>query len=1017
MNCRVIEDLSTPLHKACAGSKEGHLSGVKQLLEVGADVHALNKWRETPLLTAANHGQASAVEALLDAGADPCKCTDTGWSPLSIAAYKGHDEVVELLLDHGAPTEEEDPTLSALLQAATKGLPNTVELLLRHGADHTVTTKKGDTALSILVEQDLIDAAVEMVTEYKASIPRCSRDRKKVQRARLLINLQIKKQKERGDYWDEDDSDQDDAEEEANLALHAQEENSTAISTTSSASNKKKKKKKRGKKKGIRAAEEKANAAADALLLELEEENAKAQQEEAAANSKRNKKKKKKERERQQKQEQERIRKEKEEEEARKRAELKRQKDAEERKLREEKMKQQKEKELKEAADRQKKAAQKQKEKEAKEKLRLAEEKRQHEQREKERKEKEKIEKERLAKEQERLEALKKEAEKKRQEQRKKEEAEALIAESQNEASSTATRGWERAETPDAPNHVENAIDSSKSTVEDDLENMANGMVGFLDFDETKSALPEINGNASNVDSNFATAQHAQFPPVQSVSAAILRHEKIVELLQTTTSIPHSSHPLSCVSTKALKTIIYKWITRASYESTEFMDPLIPSWNDRDFLIAFMQRQLISESRKSSNGMMNNVESLKEAGQFLADLCLSQAEDVHKLLESNNVEISDSAENISAREIILQNGNRGVAVECNGHSVILSEETFLSMRHQYVGRPDSFLTAMFGILKRYETFGIIIEGIEAEHHLPRATLETLTGKLKANIDLWTDSLSVYSGNTFCGIFNDVDRLFGGLPSYLGRESVLDNAIRTQGGSVVVHASHDSTTASLFAKKILDVLESSENAALTFTMFLPTHAFRDLQSSPTFENLKLIEPRLLQSHQHFISRAEILRAGTHSFSIDGRTPCSSDSIMLILQNRIGREQIQVTDEIIYAIMNSFSAPHENVFGNGNVGGLMNESSIPVQSLNHFNEVSDINLSTRGSNTVSSRHRFFDLVEDEEDNVDDYFGNADAMVEGMLSSLDISLFQDGNSSSNVDIEAISLMGFNQPNKNDK
>ena len=192
VNCRVTEDSSTPLHKACAGAKVGHLSAVRLLLDGHADVHALNKWRETPLLTAANHGQAGAVEALLRAGADPCKCTDTGWSPLSIAAYKGHDDVVKLLLDEGAPTEEADPTLSALLQAATKGLPDTVELLLRYGADHTVTTKKGDTALSILVEQNLIDAAVEMVTEYKASVPRCSRDRKKVQRARLLINLRAK---------------------------------------------------------------------------------------------------------------------------------------------------------------------------------------------------------------------------------------------------------------------------------------------------------------------------------------------------------------------------------------------------------------------------------------------------------------------------------------------------------------------------------------------------------------------------------------------------------------------------------------------------------------------------------------------------------------------------------------------------------------------------------------------------------------------------------------------------------
>lgn len=153
VNCKVIEDSSTPLHKACAGNKVGHLESCKLLLENGANVHALNKWKETPLLTAANNGQTMAVKSLLEFNADSRLCTDTGWSPLSIAAYKGHDEVVKLLLREGAPTEEEDPTLSALLQAATKGLPDTVMILLKAGANHNVTTKKGDTALSILVEQ------------------------------------------------------------------------------------------------------------------------------------------------------------------------------------------------------------------------------------------------------------------------------------------------------------------------------------------------------------------------------------------------------------------------------------------------------------------------------------------------------------------------------------------------------------------------------------------------------------------------------------------------------------------------------------------------------------------------------------------------------------------------------------------------------------------------------------------------------------------------------------------------
>ena len=107
VDCPVSEDQSTPLHKACAGTKEGHIEAVKLLIDAGADVHALNKWRETPLLTAANHGQTTAVEYLLEAGADPCRCTDTGWSPLSIAAYKGHDDVVRLLLEEGAPTEKQ----------------------------------------------------------------------------------------------------------------------------------------------------------------------------------------------------------------------------------------------------------------------------------------------------------------------------------------------------------------------------------------------------------------------------------------------------------------------------------------------------------------------------------------------------------------------------------------------------------------------------------------------------------------------------------------------------------------------------------------------------------------------------------------------------------------------------------------------------------------------------------------------------------------------------------------------
>jgi len=58
------------------------------LLEKGADGNACNKWRETPLLIAANNGHRSAVEALLKHGADPSLCSEAGWSALTFAAHK-----------------------------------------------------------------------------------------------------------------------------------------------------------------------------------------------------------------------------------------------------------------------------------------------------------------------------------------------------------------------------------------------------------------------------------------------------------------------------------------------------------------------------------------------------------------------------------------------------------------------------------------------------------------------------------------------------------------------------------------------------------------------------------------------------------------------------------------------------------------------------------------------------------------------------------------------------------------
>ena len=101
VNCQFKDDLYTPLHTACSANPsedmdsesaakilDGSMKVLELLLEKGADGNACNKWRETPLLIAANNGHKLAVEALLRHGADPSLCSEAGWSTLTFAAHK-----------------------------------------------------------------------------------------------------------------------------------------------------------------------------------------------------------------------------------------------------------------------------------------------------------------------------------------------------------------------------------------------------------------------------------------------------------------------------------------------------------------------------------------------------------------------------------------------------------------------------------------------------------------------------------------------------------------------------------------------------------------------------------------------------------------------------------------------------------------------------------------------------------------------------------------------------------------
>ena len=1204
VNCRVTEDLSTPLHKACAGSKTGHLSAVHMLLDGDADVHALNKWRETPLLTAANHGQCEAVEALLDYGADPCKCTDTGWSPLSIAAYKGHDEVVRLLLEEGAPTEEDDPTLSALLQAATKGLPDTVMLLLEHGADHTVTTKKGDTALAILVEQNLIDAAVEMVTEYNASVPRCSRDRKKVQRARLLINLRLKQMQRDGTGPYSDDSDQGESSdaddlENSSAPLHHDNDNWDDLPTPhvgGGASKKKKgKKKNTGGQKSIAKAEAEARAAEEALLMELEAEE---KERTAASEAKSAKKKKQKQKEK------ERLLREAEKAKAEAAAlEAQRAKEQEEKKKRQQQLQEQRQQQQQKSSspstpskkevvieissNAAAKSAQEANQSSAKQPnqekphAKLQQKKEPPRPLAKIAKEPTKVKAkevplakasaagysvnkiEKKAPLTKSAPATKKipgdnpipKAQPKRipgdnpvvkkipgdnpkvpvQQSRQNMRQTATNAQLKPTSPTKAKRGWE-SKSEKSAKHPESApvvhqpkarqqrsqpmsptpapsirdakkpnakkedtvkvanrrdmtspINKNKSksdestqstanstandslpptptdavvfprkvavmpkptqqpdnnSVDDQLANMANDVLGFLDFDsqptsQQQSSLQEYQSYPSAHQTITppmpAPAPAPQMPSSSSLSTqqpslllqpmfielpsvSTFRLEKINELFRRCSEAKSSTdNPLRVIDEYTLRVILYRWIIRASHGTDAFVDPVIPSWEDEEFLKAFLQRQFISESRRSPANMgVHSIEVLRDAGAAMSEICLSFAMEIREFQSSSSQRLppnwSDSDINISG----IQEG-ASVIIDWAGKSRLsIPYSLFNSMARRYIGERNRLMAAVFSAVRRHELIAAIVDQTNMISHLPPQTVDSLTKGLGVTLETLADSVSVHDNNSFCTNFPDVDGAFGGLSPFAKEKGGGESVLIRSGGSAIVLVPPENATASQCIRKVVDLVESSSDNPLSFGVILSSDCFVNASSALSIDDLRALDPRLCGEHNGFISYVEEIPAGVNSMS-------KSSSMFMLIQNERGRrhfpthpssmESIRSTIRTdVRVVDNTPASPSYSTMSTGiesSAFASMPQNSYSVQenpfAANPF--AAPAGGIAAGNRGRGHRGRLFDLV-GEEDAEEDQGMNILPMLDGLTMG---NMFGNSNTNDDVDIEAISLMGI--------
>jgi len=149
--------------------KTGNTTKIRALVDKGADVNAIGKNGDTPLLFAIENGHAETVQILLERGADanykrsivvfrmtlPKSGTVSSvpmvhqsyWklehTPLSLAVQNGNLDIVRLLLDHRAnPNVEllshdlskEERKVTPLSIAKEKGLTEMAEIITNAGA-------------------------------------------------------------------------------------------------------------------------------------------------------------------------------------------------------------------------------------------------------------------------------------------------------------------------------------------------------------------------------------------------------------------------------------------------------------------------------------------------------------------------------------------------------------------------------------------------------------------------------------------------------------------------------------------------------------------------------------------------------------------------------------------------------------------------------------------------------------------------------------------------------------------
>ena len=138
---------STVLTGLRIAASERHLTRMQAILDMGADIDAMDFGGSTALIVAANDGYEDAVQLLLQNGADVNISGSRGWQALHWASQAREAAIVQLLIEHGADVDAKKNGWTAMLLAAKRECLAVVKSLVQSGADVNAEDHHGRRAL------------------------------------------------------------------------------------------------------------------------------------------------------------------------------------------------------------------------------------------------------------------------------------------------------------------------------------------------------------------------------------------------------------------------------------------------------------------------------------------------------------------------------------------------------------------------------------------------------------------------------------------------------------------------------------------------------------------------------------------------------------------------------------------------------------------------------------------------------------------------------------------------------